>query len=119
MDGGGCLAEPVTGPARPLSSVTARRTRTARRAGAPVRRVLPPATGRLGAFARRFNARAERLDAYAPPRGTGVAACMLLLVGAIVLGIVRSPQFQQKARFTAGATQTVADTRAAAASESN
>jgi cell division protein FtsQ len=54
-----------------------------------VRRVLPPATGRLGALARRFNARAERLDAYAPPRGTGVAACMLLLVGAIVLGIVR------------------------------
>jgi hypothetical protein len=38
---------------------------------------------------------------------------------AIVLGIVRSPQFQQKARFTAGATQTVADTRAAVSSESN
>jgi cell division protein FtsQ len=89
MDGGGCLAEPVTGPARPLSSGTARRTRAARRGGAPVRRVLPPATGRLGAFVRRFNARAERLDAYAPPRGTGVAACILLLVGAIVLGIVR------------------------------
>jgi mono/diheme cytochrome c family protein len=32
--------------------------------------------------------------------------------GAIVLGIVRSPQFQQKARFTTSATQTVADTRA-------
>jgi hypothetical protein len=38
---------------------------------------------------------------------------------AIVLGIVRSPQFQQKARFTAGATQTVADTRASVSSESN
>src|SRR5262249_39314990 len=37
---------------------------------------------------------------------------------AIVLGIVRSPQFQQKARLNAGATETVADTRAAAASES-
>jgi uncharacterized protein DUF1592/uncharacterized protein DUF1588/uncharacterized protein DUF1585/uncharacterized protein DUF1587/uncharacterized protein DUF1595/cytochrome c len=33
---------------------------------------------------------------------------------AIVLGIVRSPQFQQKARFTSGATQTVADSRASA-----
>ena len=30
---------------------------------------------------------------------------------AIVLGIVRSPQFQQKARFTTSATQTVADIR--------
>jgi hypothetical protein len=30
---------------------------------------------------------------------------------AIVLGIVRSPQFQQKARFVPGAAQTVADTR--------
>ena len=32
----------------------------------------------------------------------------------IVLGIVRSPQFQQKARFSPSATQAVADTRAAA-----
>jgi len=30
---------------------------------------------------------------------------------AIVLGIVRSPQFQEKAHFTSGATQTVADAR--------
>jgi len=36
--------------------------------------------------------------------------------GAIVLGIVRSPQFQQKARFPASPTQTVADTRASSAS---
>jgi hypothetical protein len=35
---------------------------------------------------------------------------------AIVLGIVRSPQFQQKARFTTSATQTVADARASSAS---
>jgi mono/diheme cytochrome c family protein len=35
-------------------------------------------------------------------------------LSALVLGIVRSPQFQQKARFTPSATQTVADTRAAA-----
>jgi hypothetical protein len=35
---------------------------------------------------------------------------------AIVLGIVRSPQFQQKARFTPSATQTVADNRAPSAS---
>ena len=40
---------------------------------------------------------------------------------ALVLGIVRSPQFQQKARFAPSATQTVADTRASSAStgESN
>ncbi len=36
--------------------------------------------------------------------------------GAIVLGVVRSPQFQQRARFTTSTTQTVADARAAAAS---
>jgi hypothetical protein len=36
--------------------------------------------------------------------------------GSIVLGIVRSPQFQQKARFSPSATQAVADTRAAATS---
>ncbi|HWN37741.1 MAG TPA: DUF1592 domain-containing protein, partial [Gammaproteobacteria bacterium] len=36
--------------------------------------------------------------------------------GAIVLGIVRSPQFQQKARFVTGATPTVAD---ASVGESN
>ena len=35
---------------------------------------------------------------------------------AIVRGIVRSPQFQQKARFPASAPQTVADTRASSAS---
>jgi mono/diheme cytochrome c family protein len=34
----------------------------------------------------------------------------------IVLGIVRSPQFQAKSRFTTSATQTVADSRASAAS---
>jgi len=36
--------------------------------------------------------------------------------GAIVFGIVRSPQCQQKARFPASPTQTVADTRASSAS---
>jgi hypothetical protein len=34
----------------------------------------------------------------------------------IVLGIVRSPQFQQRARFTTGGAPTVADTRASATS---
>jgi hypothetical protein len=34
----------------------------------------------------------------------------------IVLGIVRSPQFQQKARFTTGGAPTVADNRASATS---
>jgi hypothetical protein len=37
---------------------------------------------------------------------------------ALVLGIVRSPQFQQKARFTPSATQTVADARASETLES-
>jgi hypothetical protein len=35
---------------------------------------------------------------------------------ALVLGIVQSPQFQQKARFTSSATQVVADNRATATS---
>jgi len=41
--------------------------------------------------------------------------------GALVLGIVRSPQFQKKARFAPTAAQTVADNRAPSAStgESN
>jgi mono/diheme cytochrome c family protein len=38
---------------------------------------------------------------------------------AIVLGIVRSAQFQQKARFATSATQTVADNRASSARGSN
>jgi cell division protein FtsQ len=63
--------------------------RAARRAGAPARRVLPPVPGKLGTLARRFNARADRLDVYAPPRGTGVAVSVLLLIAAMVLGIVR------------------------------
>ncbi|HEY1545488.1 MAG TPA: cell division protein FtsQ/DivIB [Xanthobacteraceae bacterium] len=54
-----------------------------------MRRALPSGTGKLVTLARRFNARAERLDAYAPPRGTGVVASVLLLLGAILLGIVR------------------------------
>jgi cell division protein FtsQ len=78
----------VTGPARPASA-TARRARPPRRTSAPARRVPPPATGRLGTLARRLNARAERLDAYQPPRGVGVAAAALLIVGAMALGIVR------------------------------
>jgi cell division protein FtsQ len=78
----------MSGPARPASG-TARRARTPRRTSAPARRVLPPATGRLGMLARRLNARAERLDAYQPPRGVGVVATALLVVGAMALGIVR------------------------------
>jgi hypothetical protein len=35
---------------------------------------------------------------------------------ALVLGIVRSPQFKQKARFNATGAETVADTGAASAS---
>ncbi|HLH92758.1 MAG TPA: cell division protein FtsQ/DivIB [Xanthobacteraceae bacterium] len=78
----------MNGRTRPASA-TARRSRAARRPSAPTRRVLPPTTGRLGTLARRLNARADGLEAYRPPRGAGVAATVLLIAGAIALGIVR------------------------------
>jgi cell division protein FtsQ len=53
-----------------------------------MRRVLPHAQ-RFGAFARRFNARAERLERLRPPRGAGVAASALIILGSIAFGVIR------------------------------
>jgi hypothetical protein len=61
----------------------------------------------------------RRLDAEDMPtvrRIVREAAREQYRFSAIVLGIVRSPEFQQKARFRTSATQTVADTRASSAS---
>ncbi len=61
----------------------------------------------------------RRLDAEDMPTVRRIvrdAASADYRFSAIVLGIVRSPQFQQKARFNATATETVADTRASSAS---
>jgi cell division protein FtsQ len=89
MDGGGCVAEPVIGKARAGTVGTARRARRTRRgAASSVRRILPR-TGKLGTLARRLNARADGLDAFAPPRGVGVAATALIILGSIAFGIVR------------------------------
>src|SRR5262245_38923391 len=85
MDGGGCLAEPMSGPGGPASA-TARRARAAR--GGSMRRVLPHAQ-RFGAFTRRLDAHANRLARLRPPRGVGVAASALIILGSIAFGVVR------------------------------
>ena len=59
-----------------------------------MRRILPQAE-RLGAFARRLNARAERLERLRPPRGAGVAASALIILGSIAFGIVRGDHVPQ------------------------
>jgi len=71
-------------PAWPATSE--RRARAPRRG--PARRALS-SDGRLGAFARRLNARADKLEAWRPPRGAGVAASALIILGSIAFGIVR------------------------------
>jgi cell division protein FtsQ len=76
----------MSGPARPGASGTARRARGAR--DGAMRRVLPHAQG-FGAFARRLNGHAERLERFRPPRGAGVAASALIILGGIGFGIVR------------------------------
>ena len=61
----------------------------------------------------------RRLEAEDMPTVRGIvreAARDDYRFSAIVLGIVRSPQFQQKARFTASGAQTVADNRASSGS---
>jgi cell division protein FtsQ len=78
----------MSGPARPGASGSARRARAARYSRASVGRILPSA-GRLGTFARRLNAKAERLERLRPPRGVGVAASALIILGSIAFGIVR------------------------------
>jgi cell division protein FtsQ len=74
-------------------SVSARRARAAR--GGTTRRVMPHAQW-FGAFARRLNAHAARLERLRPPRGAGVAASALIILGSIGFGIVRGehvPEF--------------------------
>ena len=74
-------------PARWGTAGAARRVRAGRRGRSPPHRLLAH-TGQLGAFARRLNARAERLGAWQPPRGAGVAASALIIFGSIALGVV-------------------------------
>src|SRR5262249_30417165 len=89
MDGGGCVAEPVVGTARAGKTGTARRAqRTRRSVAAPVRRLLPR-TGQLGTLARPAHAPPHALDPPAPPRGIGIAATALIILGSIAFGIVR------------------------------
>jgi cell division protein FtsQ len=45
--------------------------------------------GQLGALGRRLNARMEKFDALRPPRGIGLAAAALIVLGSIVFGVVR------------------------------
>jgi cell division protein FtsQ len=72
MDGGGYLAEPMSRPGGPASA-------TARRGHAQP----------FGAFARRVNAYAARIERLRPPRGAGVFASALIILGSIAFGIVR------------------------------
>jgi cell division protein FtsQ len=60
-----------------------------------MRRVVPHAQW-FGAFARRINAHAARIERLRPPRGAGVGASALIILGSIGFGIVRGdhvPQF--------------------------
>ena len=90
MDGGGCLAEPLTGPFRPAGSATATARRaSARRRGPTSVRAIMRRTGRLGTLGRRLNARMERLDALQPPRGFGLAGAALIVLGSILFGAIQ------------------------------
>jgi cell division protein FtsQ len=63
-----------------------------RRGHLSARRALPSSgrlSGRLDGLARRINAGGEKLDAWRPPRGVGVAASALIILGSIAFGIVR------------------------------
>ena len=44
---------------------------------------------RSGAFARRLDAHAARIERLCPPRGAGVAASALIILGSIAFGVVR------------------------------
>jgi cell division protein FtsQ len=84
MDGGGCLAEPVNGRARPFAgTATARRTRV----GPWVPRL--PFAAALGRLNRCVNARFEWLDRVHVPRGIGVVGATLVVLGSVALGTVR------------------------------
>jgi len=53
-----------------------------------MRRVLPHAQ-QFGAVARRIHAHADRIERLRPPRGAGVAASALIILGSIAFGVVR------------------------------
>ena len=76
----------MSGPGGLAASGTGRRARGGRR-GAAMRRVLPQPK-RLGAIARRIHACAERVERRRP-RGAGVAASALIILGSIAFGAVR------------------------------
>jgi cell division protein FtsQ len=59
-----------------------------------MRRVLPHAQW-FGAFARRLNAHADRLERLRPPRGAGVAASALIILASIAFGVVRGDHLPQ------------------------
>ena len=59
-----------------------------------MRRVLPHAQW-FGAVARRVNACAARIERLRPPRGAGVAASALIILGSIGFGIVRGDHVGQ------------------------
>jgi cell division protein FtsQ len=59
-----------------------------------MRRVLPHAQ-RFGAVARRVNACAARIERLRPPRGVGVAASALIILGSITFGVIRGDHVAQ------------------------
>jgi cell division protein FtsQ len=59
-----------------------------------MRRVLPHAE-RLGAFARRLDAYADRLERLRPPRGAGVVASALIIFGGMAFGVIRGDHVGQ------------------------
>jgi cell division protein FtsQ len=61
-----------------------------------VRRVLPHAQW-FGAFARRVNACAARIERLRPPRGAGVFASALIILGSITFGVIRGDHVTQVA----------------------
>jgi cell division protein FtsQ len=59
-----------------------------------MRRVLPHAQ-RFGAIARRVHACAARVERLRPPRGAGVAASALIILGSITFGVIRGDHVAQ------------------------
>ncbi len=59
-----------------------------------MRRVLPHAQ-RFGAFARHLDAHAARIERLRPPRGAGVAASALIILGSITFGVIRGDHVGQ------------------------
>lgn len=90
MDGGGRLAQSLTspGPARPVAAARARRPRGVRRGGERAVRVHVLG-GPLGTVETWLDAQAERLARWVWPRGTGVAASALIVLGALGYGMIR------------------------------